>query len=176
MAIAHKEGITYEHFRSMGGAEVIPPSPFPCSLSLVFFIFKCQLHSNSVFFPVTQTDSLPQSGPSVYARIDNFWKTEIKPLRKTDFTVLIVSHGGIISTLRHYLRSMNYRIHDSLLKNGELRDKEVRNCSITEIVLAEKGPGEFIRMGDWDHIMASFTQLYEDRLEDSTGNVDSGKG
>ena len=77
--------------------------------------------------------------------------------------------------LRRYLRSINYRIHDSLLKYGELRDSEVRNCSITEIVVPKKGPGEFIRMGDWDHIMASFTELSEDRLEDSTGNGNPGE-
>ena len=77
--------------------------------------------------------------------------------------------------LRRYLRSINYRIHDSLLKYGELRDSEVRNCSITEIVISKKGPGEFIRMGDWDHIMASFTELSEDRLEDSTGNGNPGE-
>ena len=53
----------------------------------------------------------------------------------------------------------------------EIRDNEVRNCSITEIMLGEKGPGEFVRMGDWDHIMGSFTELYQERLENSTGSA-----
>lgn len=35
-------------------------------------------------------------------------------------------------------------------------------------MLGEKGQGEFIRMGDWDHIMESFTE-FQERLEDSTG-------
>ena len=85
----------------------------------------------------------------------------------------------MIGTLRNLLiKRLGYQLHESLTRRG-VRDDiwEVKNCSITEIILeGDKGPGEFIRMGDWDHIMASFTQLFEERLEDSTGNVDSGKG
>src|SRR5271169_6651021 len=73
---------------------------------------------------------------AVYSRLDKFWKTEILPLRKTDATVLIVSHGGIISVMRKYLLGLNYRFHKSLVK--ETNDFwEVRNCSITEIVLGD---------------------------------------
>jgi hypothetical protein len=47
----------------------------------------------------------------------------------------------------------------------------VRNCSITEIVIVgERGPGEFVRMGDWDHVMETFTEMYQERLENSTGS------
>jgi broad specificity phosphatase PhoE len=93
-------------------------------------------------------------------------------LRKTDAIVLIVSHGGIISVLRKYLIGLNYRVHESLKEQQEERDFwEVRNCSITEVVIGEKGPGEFIRMGDWDHILDLYTgaQFARDRLENSTG-------
>jgi hypothetical protein len=44
---------------------------------------------------------------------------------------------------------------------------EVRNCSITEIVLGEKEPGEFVRIGDWEHL-AKYVYTKE-RLENSTG-------
>jgi len=37
--------------------------------------------------------------------------------------------------------------------------------------LGPKGPGEFIRMGDWDHIMEAFTELYNEKLENSTGSA-----
>jgi broad specificity phosphatase PhoE len=102
--------------------------------------------------------------------MDNFWKKEILPLRKTDAVVLLVSHAGIISVLRKYLMSMNYRIHESLKEREEQKNDfwEVRNCSITEVLLGDKGPGEFIRMGDWDHILDALTHA-KDRLANSTG-------
>jgi broad specificity phosphatase PhoE len=96
-------------------------------------------------------------------RISNFWRTEIRPLRKTDATILIVSHGGLISTLRHYLLSHNYRVHESI----KYTRWEVPNCSISEIILGEKGPGEFIRFGDWHHLRKALDS--QDRLENSTG-------
>jgi len=107
----------------------------------------------------------------IYSRLDKFWKTEILPLRKTDSTVLIVSHAGIISVLRKYLMGLNYRFHGSLLK--QTNDFwEVRNCSITEIVLGNKGPGEFIRMGDWEHILQyAISEYTEEKLENSTGEA-----
>jgi broad specificity phosphatase PhoE len=101
--------------------------------------------------------------------VDKFWKTEILPLRKTDSTVLIVSHGGIISVLRKHLMGLNYRFHESLVK--ETNDFwEVRNCSITEIVFGDKGPGEFTRMGDWQHILQyAISEYTKKQLENSTG-------
>ena len=91
------------------------------------------------------------------------------PLRKTDSVVLLVSHGGIISVLRKYLIGQNYKLHESIMT-----DKpdlwEVRNCSITEIVLEEKGPGEFVRMGDWEHVAKyAMNEYAKERLENSTG-------
>jgi len=89
------------------------------------------------------------------------------PLRKTDVIVLIVSHAGVISTLRNILiKRFGYRLHGSLTRNG-IHDGiwELRNCSITEILLeGEKGPGEFIRLGDWEHLVEA---SYD--LENSTG-------
>ena len=61
----------------------------------------------------------------------------------------------------------NYRIHDSV---DTQKGFEVRNCSITEVVLGENGPGEFVRMGDWDHILEELDSEYATkRLENSTG-------
>ena len=110
-----------------------------------------------------------QSREKVYTRLDKFWKTEILPLRNTDATVLLVSHGGVISVLRKYLIRNNYRVDDSLM-NSRHDFWEVRNCSITEIRLGEKGSGEFIRMGDWGHIIQEATaDVTRERLENSTG-------
>ena len=110
-----------------------------------------------------------QSRDQVYARLHKFWKTEILPLRKTDAIVLLVSHGGVISVLRKYLIRNNYRVDDS--SNNSKNDFwEVRNCSITEIRLGERGPGEFLRMGDWGHIVQeATTEDTKERLENSTG-------
>jgi len=107
----------------------------------------------------------------VYFRLDRFWTNVVLPLRKTEAIVLIVSHGGIISVLRKYLMAQNYGIHDSLMCGpGERYDFEVRNCSISEIVLEERGPGEFIKLGSWDHIMQALDTLdTKDRLKNSTG-------
>ena len=103
----------------------------------------------------------------MYARVERFWKTEIVPLRKTDAVVLLVSHGGVIGTLRRLLlQRFGYQLHESLTRRG-VRDDiwELRNCSITEIVLeGDKGPGEFIRLGDWEHLVET---SYD--LENSTG-------
>ena len=98
-------------------------------------------------------------------RIGSFWRTEIHPLRKSDAVILIVSHGGLISTLRRYLLSHNYRIHESI-KDTQW---EVPNCSISEVMLGEKGPGEFIRFGDWDHLHEKASIYSLNRLENSTG-------
>jgi hypothetical protein len=51
-------------------------------------------------------------------------------------------------------------------------DHEVRNCSITEIEIGEKGPGEFIRHGDWSHIFKALESDPKEleELEDSTGD------
>jgi hypothetical protein len=51
---------------------------------------------------------------------------------------------------------------------GQIRDFEVRNCSISEIILEERGPGEFIKMGDWSHIIQAYEEDTNDCLEDST--------
>ena len=104
----------------------------------------------------------------MYARLERFWETEIVPLRQTEALVLLVSHGGTISTLRKLLiKRFGYRLHTSLTPNGILdpNSSELRNCSITEIILdGERGPGEFIRLGDWQHLVDA---SYE--LENSTG-------
>lgn len=81
--------------------------------------------------------------------------------------MLVVSHGGIIGTLRNMLiKRYGYKLSESLTTRG-IRDEiwELRNCSITEIVLeGDKGPGEFIRVGDWQHLVET---SYD--LENSTG-------
>ena len=103
----------------------------------------------------------------MFTRLDRFWKTEIVPLRKTDALVLLVSHGGVIGTLRNLLiKRLGYQLHESLTRRG-VRDDiwEVKNCSITEVILeGDKGPGEFIRLGDWEHLVET---SYD--LENSTG-------
>jgi broad specificity phosphatase PhoE len=83
----------------------------------------------------------------------------------------VVSHGGIIGTLRKHLLGKNYTIHDSLrCEAGERQKWEVYNCSITEITLDEEGPGEFITIGYVDHILNAERKRYdEQRLESSTG-------
>jgi broad specificity phosphatase PhoE len=81
----------------------------------------------------------------------------------------LVSHGGVISVLRKYLIGNNYQVDDSLM-NSRNDFWEVRNCSITEIQLGEKGAGKFIRMGDWGHILQEGTAACtKERLENSTG-------
>ena len=80
-----------------------------------------------------------------------------------------MSHGGVISVLRKYLIGLGYRIHSSLTSQAE-DFWEVRNCSITEVHLGDRGPGEFVRMGDWDHVLDSLNSMYtRERLENSTG-------
>jgi broad specificity phosphatase PhoE len=94
------------------------------------------------------------------------------PLRKTESIVLLVSHGGIISVLQRYLLGHNYGFPGSLFL-GTKNKWEVKNCSITEITLSgDKGPGEIIRMGDWDHVLKGMTSTdteKDQRLENSTG-------
>ena len=55
--------------------------------------------------------------------------------------------------------------------SGRLRSTEVRNCSITEIHIPDSGPGEFVRMGEWDHLMSAYgLNNTKKELADSTGN------
>jgi len=103
-------------------------------------------------------------------RIQHFWKTEIIPLRSTDSVILIVSHGGIISLLQKYLTGHGYYIDESLVGNsGEPGNYEVKNCSITEIILGESGPGKFIRIGDADHVVGALGSMYSQQLKNSIG-------
>lgn len=54
--------------------------------------------------------------------------------------------------------------------SGRLRSSEVRNCSITEIVIPESGPGEFVRMGEWRHLMNAYgLEDTQAELPNSTG-------
>ena len=77
---------------------------------------------------------------------------------------MIVSHGGTISALRKWLLKSNYTLDNSLIASGA-DFWEVRNCSITEIRLAgENGPGRFVRMGDYEHLLGQTAEL-----ENSTG-------
>jgi broad specificity phosphatase PhoE len=94
----------------------------------------------------------------VIIRVERFWKTEILPLRNTDSNVLIVSHGGILSSLRKYLLERNYKIDESLMASAT-DFWEVRNCSVTEISIGEKGPGKFIRMGASGHLLGKTEDL-----------------
>ena len=150
LVIAESEGITYEEFRAQGGMEVY----FPCLLSVASLCFICGgLIKDQTF-------------DGVIARIGTFWEKEMLPLRNTDSVVLLVTHGGLISALRKYLMSRNYKVVPSI------NTSEVRNCSITEIVIGERGPGEFVRMGNWQHIIKEMelnTPCSPERLESSTG-------
>jgi broad specificity phosphatase PhoE len=95
----------------------------------------------------------------VITRVERFWKTEILPLRHTDSNVLVVSHGGILSTLRkHLLEQRNYKVDESLMASAT-DFWEVRNCSVTEISIGEKGPGKFIRMGASGHLLGKTEDL-----------------
>lgn len=91
-------------------------------------------------------------------RVERFWKTEILPLRHTDSNVLVVSHGGVISSLRKYLLGFNYKVDESLMASST-DFWEVRNCSITEISIGDKGPGKFIRMGASGHLLGETEDL-----------------
>jgi broad specificity phosphatase PhoE len=79
--------------------------------------------------------------------------------------VLIVTHGGIIASLRKYLLGRNYIIDESSM--SAMTDSwDVRNCSITEIsIVGEKGPGRFVRMGAYHHLLDHTAEL-----ENSTGS------
>jgi broad specificity phosphatase PhoE len=113
-----------------------------------------------------------QSKEAVRERIASFWETELLSLRATKAIVLIVSHGGVINRLKEYLKSQNYRIRESArVLTEESWNWEVRNCSISEIVVGTHGPGEIIRTGDCQHFntdeVSSF--IHVGRLENSTG-------
>ena len=142
LAIAQAEGITYEQFRTEGDAEV---------------------HYHRV--------TLTESAESLYKRLDKFWKEEILPYRRTDATVLLVTHGGLISSLRRHLLGRGYTVHHTLKhSSGRIRSSEVRNCSITEIVIPESGPGEFVRMGEWRHLASAYgLEDTQAELPNSTG-------
>ena len=108
----------------------------------------------------------------MHKRLDEFWGYEILSLRDTEVTILLVTHGGLIGTLRKYLFGRGYTIHPALkFPSRNLRIPELRNCSITEISIPKKGPGEFIRMGEWEHLCSAYgLQDTEAELVDSTGN------
>jgi broad specificity phosphatase PhoE len=145
-AIAEAEGISYETFRFQGGAEV---------------------HSLLYSFRTALTNL--KSKEAVRNRVGSFWNTELVPLCATEAIVLIVSHGGIIARLNEYLKTENYTIRESVLK--EMSDSwswEVRNCSISEVSLDAQGSGEIIRAGDCEHLN-SIEDIRRDRLENSTG-------
>ena len=64
----------------------------------------------------------------------------------------------------------DYHIHELWRdKSKQLRNYEVRNCSITEITLGNNGPGKFIRVGDADHVAGALGSMYSRHLENSTG-------
>lgn len=71
--------------------------------------------------------------------------------------------------LRKYLLRLGYGLHESV--EADKHDIwEVRNCSITEVALGEKEPGEFLRLGASGHIMEyAITEYAKERLENSTG-------
>jgi len=97
-----------------------------------------------------------ESHQSVTERLDRFWKDEVLSLRKTDgVVVLIVSHGGIMSTLLERVARKPFH-------------HEMRNCSITEIEMPVEGPGCFLALGNWDHLQHGMITERE-RLENSTG-------
>jgi hypothetical protein len=69
------------------------------------------------------------------------------------------------------LLGKGYAVHHALLHpSGQLRNTEVRNCSITEIYIPKTGPGEFVRMGDWQHLYNAYDLNGTRELADSTGN------
>ena len=142
-AIAQREGISYETFRFQG-AEV-PDSSFPRYVDA-------------------------QSTETVYKRIASFWQSKILPLRATEAIVLIVSHGGVIARLRDYLQGQNYRVKEAA-RGEDSWNWEVRNCSISEIVLGTDEPGELIRTGDYKHLVniETLNSMHSNRLENSTG-------
>ena len=90
------------------------------------------------------------------------------PLRSTDATVLIISHGAIISGLVKYFKYKNYRISDRIKRGfGELAQK-TKHCSLSEVHLGPEGPGEIIRVGDCEHlseIESSMDLEYMSRLD-----------
>ena len=98
-----------------------------------------------------------------------FWKSEILTRRSNpEEIVLIVSHAAVIASLITYLISINYS-RKKINQTFPEFDREVRNCSITEIEIGEKGPGEFIRHGDWSHIYTSMLIDPNEELDNSTG-------
>jgi hypothetical protein len=79
------------------------------------------------------------------------------PFRGTDDIILIISHGAVIAGLKGYLRSQGYNLHESIRKIGDTWDGDKRHCvhcSVSEIIIGLDGPGQFIRVGDSDHLVA----------------------
>lgn len=144
-AIAEAEGISYETFRFQGEAEVRSPLRFQTVLTHI------------------------QSKEAVRERVGNFWNSELVPLRATEAIILMVSHGGVIARLNEFLKSENYIVRESAVH--EMKNSggwEVRNCSISEVVLDAHGPGEIVRGGDCEHL-GSMGEICGKRLENSTG-------
>jgi broad specificity phosphatase PhoE len=86
-------------------------------------------------------------------RVARFWENRICPLRRTDAIVLLVTHGAVITGILRYLRSQNYRIHDSIKRSEVDWDKTAKHCSITEVALDFDGLGEIITVGAMDHLL-----------------------
>lgn len=94
-----------------------------------------------------------------------FWERQIFSLRGTDATVLIVSHGAIISGLMAYFKSQNYRINNSVNESGgEAWNQKASHCSISEVVLTSLGKGEIIRVGDCSHLLDIETVYSQDYM------------
>jgi broad specificity phosphatase PhoE len=108
----------------------------------------------------------------VLKRVGEFWEQQILPLRLANPIVLIITHGGIIGRLREYLNSRNCQLNQSGTEGKEeWRKEEVRNCSISEILVDGEGRWKILRAGDYDHLKNddSLNSLISRKLENSTG-------
>ena len=85
---------------------------------------------------------------SLRDRLVSFWNELIDEVRKNPSVVVLVSHGGAISSL----------INQVIVPSGDVEygpgvtPCRFWNCSLTEIYIAESGPGVIVRWADVSHL------------------------
>lgn len=101
-------------------------------------------------------------------RLASFWDDFVAEVRATaPPVVVLVSHGGALSTL----------VHQVLLPRGhiqladDIEPTRFWNCSITDIHLGQEGPGHLVRWADTAHLRETAHQVVNvDEAEPATGS------
>ena len=85
---------------------------------------------------------------SLRDRLVSFWNELIDEVRKSPSVVVLVSHGGAISSL----------VNQIIVPSGDVEygpgvtPCRFWNCSLTEIHVVESGPGVIVRWADVSHL------------------------